>query len=636
MGPTIQRAFLLLLAPLFSVSLSAAAAPAPTSPISEVRYHFGDNPAWANPNFDDRSWAEAANGVWQLPHFHSDGMVWVRFRVPVPAHSAAGLALRLIRPSLTEAAEQVFLDGTLIGHNGKLPPAPEAVVLQNSTFAIGATIPAQVSFATVALRLWYPPSIRYRGGTERVLPQLAPAATLNERQRADRLALILSWVPVLSLNALLALLGVGLLGLWFWSRRRELLWFSLLLVFYPLQQLMIALPAFASRQIDSGMRAGLIVLGDFTTMFVTVEFLRLAFDIRNRWLRILLHSAWVFFNAAFLAAYLATSDSHVAWMIPIELVALSIFNLGTLLVEIRFLVTGPNRAIAAGMVVIPIASWLGSRLHQGGLTDLFGIPNFDLFNAGFVFTGAVLSIMLVRRALAASRQGAHLRMELAAAREVQQNLVPAVVPRIDGFRVDAAYLPAQEVGGDFYQILPYADGAVLVVVGDVSGKGLKAAMTGTLALGALRNMAQDALSPSQILSRLNVTLAASADGGFVTCACARIAADGILTVANAGHIAPYQNGEEVPIESGLPLGIAPGTTYSESTLRLVPNDQLTFISDGVVEAQSPSGELFGFDRTAAISSQSAESIAQAAQQFGQMDDITVLTLTFAPAEVLHA
>jgi phosphoserine phosphatase RsbU/P len=90
------------------------------------------------------------------------------------------------------------------------------------------------------------------------------------------------------------------------------------------------------------------------------------------------------------------------------------------------------------------------------------------------------------------------------------------------------------------------------------------------------------------------------------------------------------------VESGLPLGITPEATYAESTIHLAPNDRLTFLSDGVVEAQSSTGELFGFDRTAAISTRSAEAIAAAAQQFGQEDDITVFTLTFAPAEVLHA
>jgi serine phosphatase RsbU (regulator of sigma subunit) len=159
-------------------------------------------------------------------------------------------------------------------------------------------------------------------------------------------------------------------------------------------------------------------------------------------------------------------------------------------------------------------------------------------------------------------------------------------------------------------------------------------MTGTLVLGALRSLAQETNSPGNILDRLNAQLAATSDGGFVTCLCARIAPDGTLTLANAGHLAPYRNGEELAIDNGLPLGIASGATYCESTVHLAPNDRLTFLSDGVAEAQNERGELFGFDRTAAISTQSAETIAAAAQAHGQEDDITVLTLTFAGVETV--
>ncbi len=638
-----RRSPLLLLLILGAIAPNTA--PAQSSPASQqnVRYYLGDNPAWASPSFDDSSWPVAPDGVWPLPSFRSEGIVWVRFRVPVPARCTAGLALRLVRPYLrpvgpysNAASEQIFLDGALIGHIGKLPPAPQAVILQNSTVAVATTVPPQESFATVALRLWYHPHVRYGGGADSIRSQLASAAVLNERQRVDRLVLILSWLPVLSLNALLALIGIGLLGLWYWSRRRELLWFSLLLVLYPLCELILALPALALRPLTFHLSAGLTVLGDATTMFVTVEFLRIIFDLRNHWLRILLHSAWVVFNAAELVASFANSgSSHIAWTMLIVTVAVSVFNLGTLLIDLRFLVTGPNRTIAAGMAVIPAASSLIIWLHLDP-TNLFGIPHLDLFDAGYLIAGAFLFVMLVRRALAASRQGAHLRMELAAAREVQQQLVPAMLPRIDAFRIEAAYLPAEEVGGDFFQILPQRGGSTLLVIGDVSGKGLKAAMTGSVVLGALRALSQECLSPAQILSRLNQQLAASSDGGFVTCLCARIATDGTLILANAGHLPPYRNGGEIEIDSGLPLGLTADAAHSECALTLAPGDTLTFLSDGVVEAQNAARELFGFERTRQISSQSAEQIAAAARAFGQQDDITVLTLSFSSAEVLHA
>jgi serine phosphatase RsbU (regulator of sigma subunit) len=122
-------------------------------------------------------------------------------------------------------------------------------------------------------------------------------------------------------------------------------------------------------------------------------------------------------------------------------------------------------------------------------------------------------------------------------------------------------------------------------------------------------------------------------GGFATCLCADVDANGALRIANAGHLAPYNNSrqttEELLISNGLPLGILAETEYTEDCLHLAPGDTLTFISDGVVEARGPSGDFFGFDRARDLSGQPAREIAAAAQAFGQQDDITVVTLTFA-------
>ena len=112
--------------------------------------------------------------------------------------------------------------------------------------------------------------------------------------------------------------------------------------------------------------------------------------------------------------------------------------------------------------------------------------------------------------------------------------------------------------------------------------------------------------------------------------------DGALTVANAGHISPYlASGRELSLENGLPLGLAPlESTYPESTFQLaaeVPRAP----TDGVVEARATGGELLGFDRVKAMTTQSADSIVQAAQDFGQDDDITVMTLRLAPAGVVQ-
>jgi serine phosphatase RsbU (regulator of sigma subunit) len=219
------------------------------------------------------------------------------------------------------------------------------------------------------------------------------------------------------------------------------------------------------------------------------------------------------------------------------------------------------------------------------------------------------------------------------ARQVQALLVPTRFPITPHFRFEAAYYAASEVGGDFYQVLPQTDGALLVMVGDVSGKGLKAAMHGTLIVGAFRALAQEEFSPVKILGRLNLQLAASSGESIATCLVLHLTPEGRGVFANAGHLAPYCNGKEIPCSSGLPLGLMPHNEYIESVLQLVPGEKLTLLSDGVVEARNHAGELFGFERTLAISGESAQTIAEVALSFGQEDDITVLTVTMAPAAV---
>jgi serine phosphatase RsbU (regulator of sigma subunit) len=172
--------------------------------------------------------------------------------------------------------------------------------------------------------------------------------------------------------------------------------------------------------------------------------------------------------------------------------------------------------------------------------------------------------------------------------------------------------------------------SALIVIGDVSGKGMPAAMTVSLLVGTVRTLAHYTQSPAAILSAMNQRMLGRSQGGFTTCLVLRVDSNGTLTVANAGHIAPYLAGKELPLENGLPLGLAAESTYPESTFHLAPAAQLTLLTDGVVEARDKDGALFGFERTADISQDSAEKVAQAAQAFGQDDDITVLTLTRLP------
>ncbi|MGB8262027.1 MAG: PP2C family protein-serine/threonine phosphatase, partial [Terracidiphilus sp.] len=150
-------------------------------------------------------------------------------------------------------------------------------------------------------------------------------------------------------------------------------------------------------------------------------------------------------------------------------------------------------------------------------------------------------------------------------------------------------------------------------------------------VGAIRAEAAHGASPAELLRSLNERLAGRAHSGFTTCLAAHLSAAGQLTLANAGHLPPYLNGEEIAIPGSLPLGILPVLDAGSISLRLKPGDRLTFVSDGVVEAQTRSGELFGFDRTRALSREPAARIAEAARRFGQSDDITVVTVEFAGA-----
>ncbi len=242
--------------------------------------------------------------------------------------------------------------------------------------------------------------------------------------------------------------------------------------------------------------------------------------------------------------------------------------------------------------------------------------------AGFV----VVFVREGRRYIKARTEKAVLDAEMAAAREVQQLIVPEAPATFPGYAIESVYIPAQQVGGDFFQILPAANNGLLIVLGDVAGKGLPAAMLVSMLVGSIRILAEDIHDPALILHKLHDRLMGRTRGGFATALAAHISADGHVTIVNAGHLAPYLDGCETELQGALPLGIVNDAQSESTSFQLLPGSRLTFYSDGVVEAQNRTGELFGFDRAKAISSQPAAAIAKAAVDFGQSDDITVVTI----------
>jgi len=217
------------------------------------------------------------------------------------------------------------------------------------------------------------------------------------------------------------------------------------------------------------------------------------------------------------------------------------------------------------------------------------------------------------------------KLEIQQAQHVQQILIPNTLPHIPGLTIDSAYRPAREVGGDFFQVLPGdVPGSALIIVGDVTGKGMQAGMLVATIVGALRGAALHTSDPVQMMHEVNVQLC-ERQHSSATCQILHIDPTGHATLANAGQLPPYLNGKEMEMEGALPLGTIADAEHSVTTFDLHPGDSLILMSDGIVEAQDVHGNLFGFDRITELlkNSPSAEEIATAAQEFGQEDDILV-------------
>ena len=260
--------------------------------------------------------------------------------------------------------------------------------------------------------------------------------------------------------------------------------------------------------------------------------------------------------------------------------------------------------------------------------DAFAIALcISLGYSGFV----IVFVSEGRRHFRLATEKAMLDSEMQAARVVQQLILPQSNETFAGFHVDSVYTPAQQVGGDFFQILSDGAGGILIVIGDVAGKGLSAAMLVSMLVGIVRATAEETHDPARILRKLHDRLLGSAGEGFSTALAAHIAQNGFVTIANAGHLSPYLDGKEIELPGALPLGVSAGGDYQSVTFALPPGSRLTFYTDGVVEARNQAGELFGFDRAQAISVSTAAAATKAAVDFGQEDDITVATIERLPA-----
>jgi sigma-B regulation protein RsbU (phosphoserine phosphatase) len=637
-----QLALLLLLLAATSASLSAqtadSSAAAPDSSITDRahaqqwsshietgwRVHEGDDPAWANPSFNDSAWQSA-----ELDDLGPSRPGWRWYRLHLTLHeNHPDLSLLLYGGDGTYSlfVNGVEQPGTLIRSS--------LGVSRPTEWTIPLDVPA--TGVVLALRTHTPPIY-----ANWHLPQFmtasigTPDAIENQRQVMQSARMYAAF-PAIAVNLLLILAGIGAFALYrSQPNQSEYLWLGLYLFLLGLSDLMWGCQVQGLLPLSANFFAADPLI--YAATFAQIEF-TYSFGGRR------VGRAWRVYEILLLAP-LALLYLQWKGLLPstVYLLIEALIVIPVALLLPVFLLLWYRRGNReAGWLILPsllpaaivtlgnfgsISIFLGwHRLDF--LDDLIpiGVAQMQLDDAGDLLFLLAIAVVIFFRFTRVSREQARSAAELEAAREIQQRLVPAALPEFPGFHFEAAYLPAQEVGGDFYQIIAQQDGYALIVVGDVSGKGLKAAMTGALAIGALRTLADENLSPGVLLARLNRQMLAKQESGFITCLCVRMSLDGSLTMANAGHLSPYRRGEEIELDSGLPLGLTADAEYPETQLELAPGDTLTLLSDGVVEAMDAQHQLFGFERTRAISIQSAHNIATAAQAFGQEDDITVLTL----------
>ena len=208
---------------------------------------------------------------------------------------------------------------------------------------------------------------------------------------------------------------------------------------------------------------------------------------------------------------------------------------------------------------------------------------------------------LVRQQELEARTRERFEQELEVARLIQQNFLPRELPELPGWHVAAYYRPAREVGGDFYDVIPLRDGQVGFVVGDVTDKGVPAALVMAATRSVLRASAQRLVDPGVVLERVNEHLCPDMPAKmFVTCLYGVLEpASGRLRFANAGHDLPYVKTADGVVElraRGMPLGLMPGMAYEEKEAVLAPGDSVLLHSDGIVEAHAPDRDMFGFPR----------------------------------------
>ena len=616
---------------LFALALTALAAQtievrhfAPLAPLDgDWKLSTGDDPRFAVPEFDDSAWRSV-----QVPGEEiliAQGPSWIRLHVllpELPRDTLPAERLVLLLPPLG-ASYDVFVNGRQVGSFGNLRAANGWGYI--TPVAAAFAIPSGSRQVTIAIR------------NRSIIASPVPSATLRawigtaqaiaEKQRDVEVEVRWRSVGHLTMMSATAMAGLFFLLLPIWRRdAREYFWCGCFLLLAMLMR-----PVTVAPWMLEGVAVPLVLGGTLALGVLGIHCWERLFSLLlgvplSTWGR-RCQQGMLLWVIAVCVLILFRWNRMNPFLAP-TILLLSALQLGVYLDLARRSPRGPE----APWMHTAVALYLGAtiayfvlylRLVGGFLSHGIDLPDLALTvrGVGALLFAGVMAMVLNRRSARVQSEQERLAQEMRAGKEMQELLLPAGAIEAPGFAIEATYLPMSEVGGDFYFTRPEPGGGLLVVVGDVSGKGLKAAMLVSVTIGILRT--EKSSSPAVILGTMNDGLAGHMGGGFVTACCARFDPDGRVTIASAGHPSPYADGQEVAIEAGLPLGIAAGTTYAES----VTSDRcFTFVSDGVVEAENTQRELFGFDRTREISTKPAQEIAKAAKSWGQNDDITVVTV----------
>jgi serine phosphatase RsbU (regulator of sigma subunit)/anti-sigma regulatory factor (Ser/Thr protein kinase) len=282
---------------------------------------------------------------------------------------------------------------------------------------------------------------------------------------------------------------------------------------------------------------------------------------------------------------------------------------------------------------------LGSRLSE---QEYSGDDIALLNNLAAQATPAVRVAQLVQEQQIEIQERERLEQEMRVARLIQQTLLPKELPQPPGWQIEAYYQPARSVGGDFYDFLNLPDGRLGIFTGDVTDKGVPAALVMATTRSILRNAAEKESSPGKVLERANELLVSDIPPHmFVTCLYMILdPTNGEIVFANAGHNPPYCCGKDNIVElraTGMPLGLMPGMEYEEKQAVLSPGQCVLFYSDGLTEAHNPQGEIYGYGRVQEMMKKTGNSLPFIAQilhdlnhfttpNWVQEDDVTLVTI----------